>query len=244
MLKWQKLLIRGAHVSQYGNVQLGRNFHRSPESTLKHIIVSDIGFFQHKLLFNITTFVRKCMFCNIARPIKVRIPPGTRVAGSMNSDPAYSHISWDNVHLRYFHPVINGRCVIKYYVLIATCLTYGHVTIEKIDSNTSISIGLALRRIEIRYKVRIQSIWTDAYSSLKKDSLSPHTTGKSEVVWENLACGLDSIKFHTNVPYSKTRSFVEHNVKDVKSLLSQCHPVGKGKLTLLGEEWATLTWGW
>ena len=29
-------------------------------------------------------------------------------------------------------------------------------------------------------------------------------------------------------------------MKDVKSLLSQCHPVGKGKLTLLPEEWATI----
>ena len=123
-IKLAKLIIREAHMSQFGNVQLGRNFHRSPENTLTHVVVSDTSFYQHKLLRNITKYVRKCMFCNIARPIKAKIEPGTRVAGSMTSDPPYSHVSCDNVHLGYFHPVYNGRSILRYYALVCTCLTY------------------------------------------------------------------------------------------------------------------------
>ena len=93
----------------------------------------------------------------------------------------------------------------------------------------------------MKYKVRIQSVWTDAFSSLQKDSLSPHIKGNNEVVWENLSGAMDDIQFHTNIPYCKSRNFVERKVKEVKSLLSQCHlSSGTGMLTLSGEEWTTI----
>ena len=107
------LLIRVGHISQFGAVRLGRQFHRSPSSTLKHILVSDIGFFQHKLLIHINNLVKHCMFCNLVRPISVQAPPGTRVAGTLNSDLPYSHVSCDNIQLSFCIPFfqIFGTCL-------------------------------------------------------------------------------------------------------------------------------------
>ena len=112
----------------------------------------------------------------------------------------------------------------------------GHVSIKKIDSYTSLSIGLALRRVEMRYKVHIKSVWTDAFGALKKESLGPHLSQCQEIVWEDVSGLLDDVRFHTNIPYTKCRSYVERKVREVKALLCQCQLPAAKKPRLLGEE--------
>ena len=223
------LLIRVGHTSQFGAVRPGRQFHRSPSNTLKHIIVSYIGFFQHKLLIHINNLIKHYMFCNLVRPISVQAPPGTRVAGTLRDDPPYSHVSCDNVQLGLCLPYVGSRKFSKYLALICTCLYSGHVSIERIDSFTAISIGLALRRLEMRFKVRLRSVWTDAFSSLKEEALGPHLSERREVVWEGVKDSVEDVTFHTNVAYTKSRLYVGRKVRDVKALLKQCQLPGGGQ---------------
>ena len=112
--------------------------------------------------------------------------------------------------------------------------------IERIDSFTSISIRVALRRIEMRFKVRLQSVWTDAFCSLKEDSLGPHLSQGQELVWGSIGESLENVTFHTNVAYTKCQSYVERKVGDVKALLRQCQLPAGGQPKLLGEEGNTL----
>ena len=128
----------------------------------------------------------------------------------------------------------------KKYALVVTCLFTNHVTIENIDNFCSYSIAMAVRRIGVRYCVRVQSIWTDAFSSLKEGTLGDYLRGSFEV-YHNLKESYPDIKFHTNMPFTKQRNYVERRIRDIKGLLRQIQAyTPHAKIALVPQEWDNL----
>ena len=124
--------------------------------------------------------------------------------------------------------------------MVVTCLFTNHVTIESIDNFCSYSIAMAVRRIEVRYCVRVQSIWTDAFSSLKEGTLGDYLRGSFEV-YHNLKESYPDIKFHTNMPFTKQRNYVERRIRDIKCLLRQIQAyTPHAKIALVPQEWDNL----
>ena len=105
--------------------------------------------------------------------------------GAVRGKP-YAKISIDNVTLGGIKPHPQSRYYIKNNILLVACLQTGHISLEMIDSCTSHSIGLCLRRIALRYTTRIASIWSDNFSFLRAESLDPLLERDFQVAMKNL----------------------------------------------------------
>ena len=99
---------------------------------------------------------------------------GTRVAGT-TSDPPYSHVSVDNIILGGIKPHPAAKYTLKHNVLDVACLRTVHLTPEQIQDYSSISVALALKRVQLWYNTKVKSIWSGNYSSLWEESLAEPT---------------------------------------------------------------------
>ena len=213
-----KLIINHLHKSQFGNIKIGRVLHRSTAKSIKLNYNTQFGIYRNRLAHIFGMVIKGCWICSLSYPREVESQLGTRVAGAVKDQP-YSHISVDDVTMGAVRGYPTSKFCIQNRVLVVSCLLTGHISLEPIQNCSSISIALALRRIEMRHGIRILSIWSDNFTALRETSLGEHVERGFQVAMENLEKQQTDVRFHTNLSYSKARNYVERSVRSIREAL-------------------------
>ena len=137
------------------------------------------------------------------------------------SNPADSQrVSIDTFDIGKMRMTRGARNILRRNQLLAVCcLSSGHLSLEQIDSLTPNSVSGALWRMEEKFKTRIMAIYSDNYSSLRATALGVEMD-KFQILRNTIDRIVDTtpgIVFNTNVSYTKSRNYIEHKIKNIRS---------------------------
>ena len=87
------------------------------------------------------------------------------------SEKPYAIVSLDTIQIGRLKTYPKQVSTFKNNLLIVACLVSGHIQLEPIYNLSSAYIASALKRIKQKFSTTIVTIYSDNYSSLRKESL-------------------------------------------------------------------------